>query len=153
MRRPLASLSGAACFLGTSTGVFPISFCIKAVAVNFSDEEFTALVERAADFGDYRSGYFVKRNLKPVSGDSRTLRLRDTSKLPPWAVDLRRMLSALADYEFNSNLSLSLVTLCEGGARYGWQELEATLAPKLLALISLKAKRRLKQDLQRILER
>ena len=124
------------------------------MAVNFSNEEFTAIVEAAADFSDYRSGqYFAKRETKPPSGAGSALRLLDASTLPPWAVGLRRMLSALADFDFNSTQAPSLVTLCEAGARYGWQELEAALAPKLLALISSRAKRRLKRDLQRILER
>ena len=122
--------------------------------MNFSNEEFTAIVEAAADFSDYRSGqYFAKRETKPPSGAGSALRLLDASTLPPWAVGLRRMLSALADFDFNSTQAPSLVTLCEAGARYGWQELEAALAPKLLALISSRAKRRLKRDLQRILER
>ena len=111
-------------------------------------------MEAAADFSDYRSGqYFAKRETKPPSGAGSALRLLDASTLPPWAVGLRRMLSALADFDFNSTQAPSLVTLCEAGARYGWQELEAALAPKLLALISSRAKRRLKRDLQRILER
>ena len=153
MRRPLAPFSGATCFLKTTRQPSG-NFKHWGVAVNFSNEEFTAIVEAAADFSDYRSGqYFAKRETKPPSGAGSALRLLDASTLPPWAVGLRRMLSALADFDFNSTQAPSLVTLCEAGARYGWQELEAALAPKLLALISSRAKRRLKRDLQRILER
>jgi lantibiotic modifying enzyme len=122
--------------------------------VNFSDKEFTAILEAAADFIDYRSGqYFAKRASKPASGAGSALRLLNPSTIPPWAVGLRRMLSALADFEFSSKQGRPLETLCEFGARYGLQELEAAIAPKLLALVSQKAKRRLKRDLQRILER
>lgn len=125
-----------------------------SAAVNLSDEEFTAILEAAADFSDYRSGqYFAKRNSKAASGSGSALRLRNASMLPPWAIGLRRMLSALADFEFHSRQGPSLVTLCEAGARYGLQELEAAMTPKLLPLVSQKAKRRLKRDLQRILER
>ena len=124
------------------------------MALNFSNEEFTAILEAAADFSDYRSGqYFARRDSEPASGAGSALRLRDASMLPPWAIGLRRMLSALADFEFNSKQGLSLVTLCEAGARYGLQELEAAIPSKLLALVSQNAKRRLKRDLRRILER
>jgi lantibiotic modifying enzyme len=122
--------------------------------VIFSDADFHALIEAAADFSDYRSGqYFAKRELEGASKASSALRLRDSSLLPQWALDLRRMLAALADFEFSSRQSPPLATLCETGARFGWQELEAAIFPKLLALVSQKAKRRLRRDLQRILER
>lgn len=121
--------------------------------MSFSDNEFIAILEAAADFTDFRSGqYFIRQDSRPASGGS-ALRLRDPSKLPPWAIDLRRMFSALAKFDFNSNRGSPLVRLCEAGARFGWQELESTLPSKLLALLSQKAKRRLKQDLQRILRR
>jgi lantibiotic modifying enzyme len=154
MRRTLAPLSAAAFFLRKSTWRLSGIFTHQGVVVNFSDEEFIAILEAAADFSDYRSGqYFAKRDSEPASGTGSALRLRDASMLPPWAVGLRRMLSALAGFEFNSRQGPSLVTLCEAGARYGLQELEAALAPKLLPLVSQNAKRRLKRDLQRILER
>jgi Domain of unknown function (DUF4135) len=121
--------------------------------VNFSDQEFSALLEAAADFVDFRSGqYFVKRDSEPASGGS-ALRLHDPAALPSWAFGLRRMFDALADFEFNSRQGSPLGQLCETGARFGWQELESVIAPKLLALVSPKAKGRLKRDLHRILER
>jgi hypothetical protein len=154
MRRTLAPLSGAAFFLIKSTWHLSGIFTHLGVAVNFSDEEFIAILEAAADFSDYRSGqYFTKGDSEPASAAGSALRLRDPSTLPPWAVGLRRMLSALADFEFNSRQGPPLVRLCEAGARFGLQELETAIAPKLLALVSQKAKRRLKRDLQRILER
>lgn len=122
--------------------------------LTFSDSDFIALIEGAADFSDYRSGqYFARRSSEATSAGGSALRLRDSSMLPTWALDLRRMLSALADLEFSSNKSSPLVNLCEAGARFGFQELEERIAPKLLALVSEKAKRSLKRDLQRILER
>jgi lantibiotic modifying enzyme len=122
--------------------------------VTFSDADYNAVIESAADFSDYRSSkYFTKRDSEATSKGASALQLRDSSLLPPWAVDLRRMLGALADLEFSSRQSPPLATLCESGARFGWQELEAATAPKLLALASQKAKRRSRRDLQRILER
>jgi hypothetical protein len=121
--------------------------------VSFSDQEFIAILEAAADFADYRSGqYFIKEDSTPASGGS-ALRLRNPSKLPPWAINLRRMFSALAEFEFNSKRGSPLVRLCEAGARFGLQELESTLPSGFPALVSPKAKRCLKRDLQRILQR
>ena len=112
------------------------------------------MVEAAADFSDYRSSqYFCKRESEPHSVPESALRLRDPAELPPWAVDLRRMLGALADFEFAAKPRSPLVTLCETGARFGWQELEAVIPPKLLAQVGRKAQGRFKRDLQRILER
>jgi lantibiotic modifying enzyme len=122
--------------------------------LTLSDSDFIALIESAADFSDYRSGqYFAKRSSEETSAGGSALQLRDPSMLPPWGLDLRRMLSALADLEFSSNKRSPLATLCEAGTRFGFQELEERIAPKLLALVSKKAKRSLKRDLQRILER
>ncbi|HMG04712.1 MAG TPA: type 2 lanthipeptide synthetase LanM [Chthoniobacterales bacterium] len=121
--------------------------------MNLSEEEFAALVEAAADFDDYHSTrYFVKRDPGSASGDQSPLQLRDPSVLPPWAFALRRMFSALADLEFGSRRRSPLAAICEAGGRHGFYELEATIAPTLLALVSQKARRRLKQNLKRILE-
>jgi hypothetical protein len=121
--------------------------------VSFPDNEFIAILEASADFADYRSGeYFTKQDSKPASGGS-ALRLRHPSKLPPWAIDLRRMFSVLAEFDFNSNRGSPLAKLCEAGARFGLQELESTLASEFPALVSQKAKGCLKRDLQRILQR
>jgi hypothetical protein len=151
MRRTLAPLSAPAYQLRNHPRF--LAFCHQSAAVNFSDQEFTALLEAAADFVDYRSSeYFVKRDSKLASKGS-ALRLRDLARLPPWAIDLRRMFNTLADYEFNSREGSPLAQLCEAGARFGGQELESAMASKLPALVSPKAKRRLERDLQRILER
>ena len=55
-------------------------------------------------------------------------------------VEMRRMLSALADFEFRPGRATPLVKLCEAGARYGWRDLEATSNPNLLTSVSPKAK-------------
>ena len=154
MRRALAPLSAGAFFLRNPPGASPASLRSRAQPVNFSDKEFTAILEAAADFIDYRSGqYFAKRASKPAAGAGNALRLLNPSTRPPWAGGHRSDAQALADFEFNSKQGSPLAILCEAGARFGLQELEATIAPKLLALVSQKAKRRLKRDLQRILER
>ena len=110
------------------------------------------MVEAAADFVDYRAGrYFVKENSTPAG--SGRLRLRDPASLPPWAIDLRRMFEALADFDFNAGRGSPLAKLCEAGVRFGWDELESTAAPKLLTHVSSKAKMGLKRELRRILQR
>jgi len=40
--------------------------------------------------------------------------------------DVRRMLKALPDFEFQKNRAKPLVKLCAAGADYGWRELERT---------------------------
>ena len=153
MRSTLAPISGGSVCLARLPG--PQRYLRPAMLpVTFSDADLNALVEAAADFSDYRSGrYFAKRDSQGTSGDGSALRLRDSSVLPPWAFDLRRMLSALAGFEFGSKQRSPLTTVSEAGARFGWQELEAVVSPRLLALVSQKAKGRLRRDLQRILER
>jgi hypothetical protein len=153
MRSTLAPIPGE-CF-GLAAAARPAAAPLHVTRpVTFSDPDFIALIEGAADFSDYRSGqYFAKRTSEETSAGGSALRVRDSCMLPPWALDLRRMLNALADLEFSSNKSSPLATLCEAGARFGFQELEERIAPKLLALVSQKAKRSLKRDLQRILER
>ena len=63
------------------------------------------------------------------------------------------MLIALADVEFGPGRGRPLVKLCEAGARYGWQDLEATSNPDLLTSVSPKARASLTRDLRRSLER
>lgn len=77
----------------------------------------------------------------------------EPSVWPPWAGGIRRMLSALADFEFRPERATVLVKLCEAGARYGWRDLEATSNPNLLASVSPKAKASLTRDLRQSLER
>lgn len=152
MRRALAALSSASLLLEQFYASSRY-LAHQSTALNLSEEEFAALVEAAADFDDYHCAqYFVKRDPGSASGDQSPLQLRDPSVLPPWAVPLRRIFSALADLEFGSKQRSSLAALCEAGARLGLHELEVTIPPALLAPVSKKAKNRLKRDLQRILE-
>lgn len=72
---------------------------------------------------------------------------------PPWSDGLRRMLAAYDNLELRQGPASPLVKLCEAGARYGWQELEAAVKPSLLSSVSLKAKASLRRDLRRSLER
>lgn len=72
---------------------------------------------------------------------------------PLWAVEMRRMLNALADFEFRPGRATPLVKLCEAGGRYGWRDLEATSNPNLLPSLSPKAKASLTLDLRHSLER
>jgi hypothetical protein len=77
----------------------------------------------------------------------------DAPTQPPWTDEMRHMLDALADLEFRPVRASPLVTLCEAGARYGWRSLETATNPKLLAIVSSKARTSLKRDLQHSLER
>jgi lantibiotic modifying enzyme len=80
-----------------------------------------------------------------VGGDKRSVRSQ-------WEVVIRRMLSAVAAFEFRPGRATSLVKLCEAGARYGWQQWEAA-HPRLLADLSAKARTKLRRDLQHSLQR
>jgi hypothetical protein len=75
-----------------------------------------------------------------VEGDKPSVRRR-------WAVKIRRMLSGLANFEFQPGRATSLAKLCEAGARYGWQEWAAA-NPNLLTHLSPRAKASLRRDLQ-----
>ena len=77
----------------------------------------------------------------------------EPSMVLSWAVELRRMLNALADLEFRPGRASPLVKLCEAGARYGWRSFETAINPKLLAIVSPKARTSLARDLRRSLER
>jgi lantibiotic modifying enzyme len=154
MRSALAALSSPTCRLKKPPASSPKIVTKEGAAVNFSDQEFTAMVEAAADFSDYRSGrYFAKATSGSGSGAGSALRLCDPAILPAWAIDLRQMLRELAAVELNSKHASTLVTLSEIGARYGLHTLQKEIPPGLLGLISQKAKMGLKRDLQRILQR
>lgn len=77
----------------------------------------------------------------------------DSSARPRWAVELRRLLSALAYLEFRPGRASPLIKLCEAGAQYGWQSLESAGNPALLSPVSRKAKASLTRDLRCSLER
>jgi lantibiotic modifying enzyme len=68
------------------------------------------------------------------------------SSSQPWAGEVRRMLVALEDYEFQPGRRPPLAKLCEAGARYGWKFLEA--AGPDLRDVSPRAKASLRRDLR-----
>jgi hypothetical protein len=96
--------------------------------MTLSDEEIVAILRRATAGGD-------------------------PSLMLPWAGEMRRMLNALVGLEFRPGRASPLVKLCEAGARYGWRRLETVSNPKLLAILSPKARTSLTRDLRRTLER
>jgi hypothetical protein len=72
----------------------------------------------------------------------------------PWAVEMRRMLGALADLGFRPGRGSPLVRLCQAGAHYGWLTfVTAAINPKWLSTISRRAQASITRDLQRNLER
>jgi Domain of unknown function (DUF4135) len=76
-----------------------------------------------------------------------------TSARSSWVSEMRRMLRGLADLDFQGGRATPLVKLCEAGARYGWQTLEATANSKLLELVAPKARAHLMHDLRHGLQR
>ena len=68
------------------------------------------------------------------------------------AAELRRLLNALPDFEFQTVQATPLGILCAAGTQYGWVELERKAPSRLLALLSGKAKASLRRNLQRDLE-
>jgi hypothetical protein len=66
--------------------------------------------------------------------------------------EIRRMLSALPNFELPTKRASPLVKLCSAGANYGWRELERRAEPDLLADLSARAKASLRRNLRRDLE-
>lgn len=106
----------------------PVLFPAAGLQMTLSEAEISAIVKGAAE------------------GDEPSVR-------PPWAVEMRRMLSALADFEFRPGLATPLVKLGQAGARYGWRNLEATTPPNLLTSVAPKAKASLTRELRHSLGR
>lgn len=65
-----------------------------------------------------------------------------------WAGDTRRLLSALADFEFETSRASPLMKLCAPGARYAWRELQKNSEAELLANLSAKAGASLRRNLR-----
>ena len=66
-----------------------------------------------------------------------------------WATDMRRLLRALPDFEFQAARGTPLKKLCAAGAHYGWRELERNAPDQLVSSLSAKAKASLRRNLQR----
>ena len=76
----------------------------------------------------------------------------ESSPQPRWVAEMRRLLHALPDFEFQIARATPLKKLCAAGAQYGWCELEKNAPTQLLALLSEKAKASVRRNLQRDLE-
>jgi lantibiotic modifying enzyme len=79
--------------------------------------------------------------------------LDDVSAPGARGTGMQRMMTALAGSEFAKPTGSPLMKLCEVGARYGMEELEATISPDLLVSVSPKARLSLKRSLRRDLAR
>src|SRR6202049_2177645 len=126
--------------------------------MTISDEEFISIIEAATGPGDFprrkgRSASSVAHNVRTSPAVRETLSGHPRFHLPPWANDLREMLNAVRELEFSSRPSSPLQKVCEVGSQYGLRRLERTVSSELLSLMCPKAKRRLKDNLQRILAR
>ena len=66
-----------------------------------------------------------------------------------WGVDMRRLLSALPEFEFEATCATPLTKLCAAGARYGWRELEKNIDADVLENLSAKARASLRRNLRR----
>ena len=130
----------------------------RAFLMTISDEEFMAIVEAAAGPDDFPrrkgpSASSVARNIRTSRGVREPLSGHPRVRLPGWANELREMLHALGELEFSSRGSSPLQKVCEVGSQYGLRRLERTVSSELLSLLCPIAKRRLKDNLQRVLVR
>jgi hypothetical protein len=66
--------------------------------------------------------------------------------------EMRRLLRALPNFEFQSARATALRKLCAAGTQYGWRELEKNAPTQLLARLSDRAKASVRRNLQRDLE-
>src|SRR6266446_2237991 len=126
--------------------------------MTISDEEFITIVEAAAGPDDFprrkgQSAPSVARNVRTSRGVREPLSGHPRVHLPGWANELREMLHALGELEFSSRRSSPLQKVCEVGSQYGLRRLERTVSSELLSLLCPIAKRRLKDNLQRLLTR
>ncbi len=126
--------------------------------MTISDEEFITIVEAAAGPDDFprrkgQSAPSIARNVRTSRGVREPLSGHPRVHLPGWANELREMLHALGELEFSSRRSSPLQKVCEVGSQYGLRRLERTVSSELLSLLCPIAKRRLKDNLQRLLTR
>jgi lantibiotic modifying enzyme len=88
---------------------------------------------------------------KPRTNGPPFIGARSTSQ--EWTTDIREMLEGLALLEYGKRIGPPLRQICETGASYGLQRLDASASPALLALMSRAARVSLKRQLRRSLER
>src|SRR5437764_4358438 len=79
--------------------------------------------------------------------------LEDASTPAAGGIGIQRMMTSLAGSEFGKLSGSPLMKLCEAGACYGMEELEAAISPDLLGLVSRKARLSLRRGLRRDLAR
>src|SRR6202035_2603505 len=117
----------------------------RAFLMLISNEEFIAIVVAATGHSDFHR--ISTNHSREVFSKPRH------SRLPPRTSDLREMLNGLADLEFSPQQTSPLQKVCDAGSEYGLRALEKTVSSELLCLLRPKAKRRIKDDLRRILAR
>ncbi len=110
-----------------------------------SNEEFIAIVAAAIGHSDFHR---ISTNHSPE-----ILSRPRHFHLPGWASELLEMLNGLAELEFSPQQVSPLQKVCEAGSEYGLEALEKTVPSELVSLLRPKAKRRIKDDLRRILAR
>jgi lantibiotic modifying enzyme len=125
--------------------------------MTISEDEFAAIVRAAADLDDFPNRKtqrtLILDDTLRTRGVRKSYRRHFRGRLPEWANELREMLTALTEIEFGSRHASPLCKLCECGARYGSQKLEAITPPERLAFLSQKATDHLRADLQRTLSK
>src|SRR6266446_6696409 len=126
--------------------------------MTISDEEFITIVEAAAGPDDFprrkgQSAPSVARNVRTSRGVREPLSGHPRVHLPGWANELREMLHALGELEFSSRRSSPLQKVCEVGSQYGLRILQRTVSSELLSLLCPIGKRRLRENLKRVIVR
>src|SRR6266568_2891070 len=130
-------------FLGT--GVAQEFRIRRPFLMLISDEEFIAIVAAATGHNDFHRIW--TNHAREILSRPRHFHL------PRWASDLREMLTGLAELEFRPQRASPLQKVCEAGSEYGLRALQKTVSSELLSLLRPKAKRRIKDNLRRILAR
>lgn len=96
------------------------------------------------------------RNPAPAEADLIVRGAAENGELPAgdnsWAADLRRLLGALGDLQFQTAKATPLRKLCDAGVRYAWNELKRNIPADSLDIMSPKAKASARRNLQRELE-
>lgn len=128
----------------------------------FSDEELISLARRACNDEEkgrfdqsvqYQPGWFSAIGSRHSQKQQRTQLIKATA-LPPWIIQLQRMIAGLPTVGTPRFRYSSLYTLCDYGARYGRTMLHASTSEKLLSLLTTRALAsatcQLRRDLMRV---
>lgn len=128
----------------------------KLWTMTLSKSDLIAIIKAAADSQDLAQDRTKTRSLarELTAQSSESIPTRLSRRTPRWAIELKHMLNAVAELNFDpAGRTSVLQTMCEAGARYGLQRLETNVSSELLVFLSQSATRRLKQDLRRSLAR